>query len=94
MTKMAAMPIYGKNFKKSLLWNQMANDLETWYAALDARVLATDDRNDKKFLLSSKLCPLGVVCPQPQGYIHVLNYENNCLKSDFKEVSLQHATNG
>ena len=27
--------------------------------------LATDDRSDKKFLLSSKLCPLGVVCLLP-----------------------------
>ena len=25
--------------------------------------LATDDRSDKKFLLISKLCPLGAVCP-------------------------------
>ena len=25
--------------------------------------LATDDRSDKKFLLTSKLCPLGAVCP-------------------------------
>ena len=24
--------------------------------------LATDDRSDKKFLLTSKLCPLGAVC--------------------------------
>ena len=30
--------------------------------------LATDDRRDKKFLLTSKLCPL------PRGYIHVLNH--------------------
>ena len=37
--------------------------------------LATDDRSDKKFLLASKLCPLGVVCPLPKGYIHVLNHE-------------------
>ena len=29
MTKMAAMPIYGKNFKNLLLWNQKADDLET-----------------------------------------------------------------
>ena len=35
--------------------------------------LATDDRSDKKFLLT--LCPLGAVCPLPQGYIHVLNHE-------------------
>ena len=27
--------------------------------------LATDDRSDKKFLLTSKLCPLGAVCPVP-----------------------------
>ena len=39
MTKMAAMPIYGKNLKKNLLRNQKADDLETWYAALGARVL-------------------------------------------------------
>ena len=33
--------------------------------------LAIDDRNDKKFLLTSKLCPLGAVCLLPRGYIHV-----------------------
>ena len=49
--------------------------------------LATDDRSDKKFLLTSNLCPL------PQGYIHVLNHEKNCIKSDFKEISLKLATN-
>ena len=38
MTKMAAMPIYGQNLK-NLLWNQNANNLETWYAAMGARVL-------------------------------------------------------
>ena len=56
--------------------------------------LATDDRSDKKFLLTSKLCPLGAVCPLPRGYIHVLNLEKNCIKSDFKEISLKLATNG
>ena len=39
--------------------------------------LATDDRSDTKFLLTSKLCPLGAVCPLPWGYIHVLNHEKN-----------------
>ena len=28
-----------KTLKKLLLWNQKADDLETWYAALGARVL-------------------------------------------------------
>ena len=27
--------------------------------------LATDDRSDKKFLMTSKLCPRGAVCPCP-----------------------------
>ena len=39
--------------------------------------LATDDLSDKKFLLTSKLCPLGAVCPLPRGYMHVLNHEKN-----------------
>ena len=37
-TKMAATPIYGKNLK-NLLRNQKVDDLETWYAALGARLL-------------------------------------------------------
>ena len=36
MTKMAAMPIYGKNLKNLLLLNQKADDLEAWYAASGA----------------------------------------------------------
>ena len=32
--------------------------------------LATDDRSDKKFLLTSKPCPLGAVCPCP-GAIYI-----------------------
>ena len=54
--------------------------------------LATDGRSDKKFLLTSKLCPLGAVCTLPRGYIHVLNHEKNCIKSDFKEIFLKLAT--
>ena len=54
--------------------------------------LATDDRSDKKFLLTSKLCPLGCML-LPGGSIHVLNHEKNCIKSDFKEISLKLATN-
>ena len=58
--------------------------------------LATDDLSDKKFLLISKLCPLGAVCSLPRGYmyIHVLNDEKNCIKSDFKEISLKLAQMG
>ena len=38
MTKMASMPIYGKNLKKSSP-EPKADDLETWYVALGACVL-------------------------------------------------------
>ena len=34
MTKMATMPIYGKDFKYLLLWNQRAIGFGTWYVAL------------------------------------------------------------
>ena len=43
--------------------------------------VASDDRSDKKFLLTSKLCPLGSVCPLARGYVHVLNHEKHCIKS-------------
>ena len=46
--------------------------------------LATDDQSDKKFLLTSELCPQRAVCPLPRGYKHVLNHENNCIKSDLR----------
>ena len=55
--------------------------------------LATDDRSDKKFLLTSKLCPLGAVCPLLRGYRNVINHEKKCIKSDFKDIVLKLATN-
>ena len=49
--------------------------------------LATDDRSDKKFLLTSKLCPFEAVCPLPRGYIHVLNPEQkNVLNHTWKRI--------
>ena len=121
MTKMATMPVYGKNLKKSssepkgrwpwnllcsigsssttkfvqmmtlgwpwpILWQGQIWSLMLLYGkkekldfsetivVYDLKI-ATDDRSDKKFLLTSKLCPLGAVCPLPQGYIYVLNHE-------------------
>ena len=56
--------------------------------------LATDDQSDKKFLLTSKLCPLGGCMLPLRGYIHVLNHGKKCIKSDFKEISLKLAING
>ena len=128
MTKMAAMPIYGKNLKKSSSlepkgwwpWNLVCSiwcssttkfvqmmtlgwpwpilrkgqiwslmllygkkgktmDFSETIVVYDLK-LATDDQSDKKFLLSSKFCPLGAVCPLPRGYIHVLNHEKKMYK--------------
>ena len=39
MTKMAAMPIYGKNLKNLFLQNQQTDDLEIWYVVLCTQVL-------------------------------------------------------
>ena len=39
ITKMAAMPIYGKNLKNLLLQNQKSYDLETWLVASGTQAL-------------------------------------------------------
>ena len=46
MTKMATMPIYGKNHKKLLLRNQLADVVATWYTASGSfyyQVCSNDD---------------------------------------------------
>ena len=48
---------------------------------------------------SDRIIHFGIICPwapifNPRGCIHVLNHEQNCIKSDFKEISLKLATNG
>ena len=51
--------------------------------------IATDDRSDKKFLLTSKLCPLGAICSLARGYMRVLNHEKMYkirLQRDFFET--------
>ena len=39
MTKIAAMPIYGKNLQTYPLQNQKSYDLEIWHVALGTKVL-------------------------------------------------------
>ena len=52
--------------------------------------LATDDRSDKTFLLTSTLCPLGgFILSAPGLYIYVLNHKKMYkirLQRDFFEV--------
>ena len=52
VTKMAAMSIYGKTFKNLLLWNQKADDLETWYAVLVTQVLPNMLNDDTRLTLT------------------------------------------
>ena len=48
--------------------------------------LATNDRSDKMFLMTSKFRPQGVVSPCP-GAIYIYKImKKNCIKSDFKEI--------
>ena len=76
MTKMAAMPIYGKNLKQNLLLqNLKVDDLETWYAALGARVLSQDCSNDDPgltltyFTAKSSLVPYAFVWENVKQWI-------------------------
>ena len=54
------MPIYGENFKNLLLRNQEDDDLETWYIALDTRVLPMFSYDDPgwpwPFLWQGQIC--------------------------------------
>ena len=43
MTKMAAMPLYGKNLKNLLLQNWRADFHKTWYVLLPIIVYINDD---------------------------------------------------
>ena len=67
MTKMAAMLIYGKNFKNLLLQNQKSYDLETWHAASVTQALQRFFINDEpgfnsldQFYSNVKLGPGGL----------------------------------
>ena len=62
----------------AFVWGKM--DFSETIVVYDLK-LATEYRSDKKFLLTSKLCPLGAVFPLLRGYIHVINHEKYCIKS-------------
>ena len=52
MTKMATMPIYGKNLKNLLLQNQKSYDLETWHVALRTQALQVCINDDPGLTLT------------------------------------------
>ena len=51
ITKMVAMPIYGKNLN-NLPRNRRADDIESWYAALGAQVLQIYTNDDPGLTLT------------------------------------------
>ena len=54
--------------------------------------LATNDRSDKMFLLTSKCHPQGVVSPCPKA-ICMYKIMKNCIKSDYREIFLKLVAN-
>ena len=48
---------------------------------------------DNTFPLTSKLCPLGTVCPAALGLYTCIKSWKNCIKSDFKEIILKLVAN-
>ena len=52
MTKMAAMPIYGRNLKNRLLRNQNADRFESLCAASSAQVLPSCSNHDPELTLT------------------------------------------
>ena len=74
MIKMAAMSIYGKNLKTFLLWNQKADDHETWYASLGAQILPSCLNDDPWLTLTyftarSNLFPYAFVLEKVKQWI-------------------------
>ena len=55
--------------------------------------LATNDRSDKMFLLTSKFHPQRVVSPCPGAIYMYKIMKKNCIKSDFKEIFLKLVAN-
>ena len=54
--------------------------------------LGANDRSDKRFLLTSKVCPWGCL-PLTCSYILLLNHEKMCTKSGVEEILFKLATN-
>ena len=55
--------------------------------------LATNDRSDKMFLLTSKFRPQGLISPCPGAIYMYKIMKKNCIKSDFKEIFLKLVAN-
>ena len=54
--------------------------------------LVAKDGSDKRFLLTSKFCPLGLSAPDLPLYTF-LNHDKMCIKSEIEEILFKLATN-
>ena len=52
----------------------------------DVFKLVANDRSDKRFLLTSNFVPWGCL-PLTCSYIHLLNHEKMCIKSEVEEIA-------
>ena len=95
MTKMAAMPIYGKNLKNLLLQNQLTNDLVTWYVALCMWILPRLFKLSPwvdldPFYAKVKFGHIGFCMGKSENYLFFRNYcslrSQSCLKLSAKWV--------
>ena len=64
----------------AFVWNKGKTDFSETIVVYDLK-LATHDRSDKKFLLTSKLCPLGLYAPCPRAIY--INHEKKLYKIRF-----------
>ena len=55
--------------------------------------LATNDQNDKKFLLTPEFCPQGIVSHCPAAIYMYKIMKKKCIKPDFKEIVLKLVAN-
>ena len=93
MTKMAAMPIYGKNL---LLQNQLTDDLEIWYVALSVQVLPKMLKlwpwvDLDPFYAKVKFGHIGICMEKSENYLFYRNYcslrSQSCLTHSAKWVN-------
>ena len=77
MTKMAIRSIYSKKNFENLSRNRMADDLETWYAALMAQAL-TDDLN---LLQQSQIRSLRFFCLKKN---EIVDFSGSVVACDIK----------
>ena len=74
------LPCPGAIYMHKIMKKSIQSDFKEMFLKL-----ATNDRSDKRFLLTSKFRPLGCL-PLTCGYIHLSNHEKMSIKSEAEEI--------